>query len=247
MTKKQPSLKKQSKSERARRNLLIATKKAVFFRERGELVKSRKIFKRIIKKAKVLKNSINKTDQNKYVEIMGEWIIQLRHEGKYSLNLALSEAMSVYNYSRNKQLGNPKAIRGVSNTMMNLEGYEFAQSYLKEMLELLTKNDSARVGDTLGHLAHSLFRSGKVAEAEKMIVEAIEKIDLNSGNSSDLEVAVWRTQAMMVQALILNLEGRLSEAIKMVDEAFKIAKKNKLSARIDQTKWLASYLKHEKK
>ena len=214
-----------------REKLPLEIRSAVQRRERGDLKSARKIFENVLRKAEELKKSPDIDDQDAYIGIMGEWIIQLRHEGKRKLEEALDVAISVYEYNQKHQRDNPNALRGVSNTNIDLENYEIATGYLKETIALLPESDSARKGEAMSHLAKCLFRTGKVDNAEKVIEESLRLIDQNTAGMKPMFIAVWKSHALKVKALILNSEGRHKEAMLLAKRSLAFAQKFRLAIR----------------
>jgi tetratricopeptide (TPR) repeat protein len=212
---------------------------AVTAREQGDVKKSAQLFSKLLPELEILKNSPNLSDRQIYSQIMGEIIIQYRHEAKASLAKALGLAHSLY-FSTPQD---PNVIRGLSNTLMNLEAYEIAEKYLRHMLEFLPKTDSAWIGDTQAHLSRCLFRTNKIDQAKTLIDSALVNIDCNSGNSPVLNIAVWKSHALMVKALILNSQHHQNEAIVLAKEANDLAKKEKLKIRTEESQQLLDFLK----
>ncbi len=225
--------------------LLSKTKTAVRLRESGDIKKSGKLFAEISANLKTLKSSSDSQDQDAYIQIIGEIVIQYRHEGKNSYLQALNLARSVYQYAKQKVRKNPVAVRAVSNTLMDLESYELAEKYLREMLSLIPSEETAKLGDTQAHLAKCLYRTSKIDEAEKQIEQALFKIDMNNGSSSKMHIVVWKSYALCVKALILNSKGQIKEAIKEAEQAHQLAKKEHLAMRIEEAKQILEYLRSE--
>jgi len=223
--------------------LLEKTKNAIRLREGGKLDLSRKLFSEIVTEAEVLSKSHDKKELDAYIYIMSEWVIQLRHEGKRYYLKALEKARNVYNFSKLNKINNPRAVRGISNTLMNLEAYEVAEDYLEEMLNLIPETDSARRGDIMTHLARCYFRTGQISLAEKELGKAIGNIDKNIGGSSALEIAVWKSHALIVKTLLLNSKGKFKEALKESQNAFKIAEKENAILRMKEATEIINFLK----
>jgi tetratricopeptide (TPR) repeat protein len=225
-----------------RKELLKELREVVTTREHGQTDISGKKFDDIIKEAEDLKRTNDREDWQVYIQIIGEYVIQLRHEGNRSYMKALSVAQNLYSFNKSKDLKNPRAIRSVSNTLMNLEAYEVASDYLKELIETIPKEDSAQLGDAMAHFARCNFRMGKVEEAEKILNEALENLDKNSGGSSPLEIAAWKSHALVVKAIILNSRGETKEALSDAEKALKMAKKENVIPRIKEITEVINYL-----
>ena len=228
-----------------RNQLLQEVTQAVSLRESDNLAASKKLFITLTKRVSALARSPKTEDRNLYIKVIGEYVIQLRHEGAKAFQEALKLARSLYTYNRDYSLNNPFAIRGVSNTLMNLEGYEMAEKYLREILNLIPASDSAKKGDTLAHLSRCLFRQGKVDPASGLIDEAITLIDQNTENAPEMNLAVWKSHALMVKALLLNSRGDKTNAISLVKEAGVLSGKFNLVIRINQSRELLDYLQKQ--
>lgn len=223
--------------------LLLKLKEAIETREHGNTEISQKMFADILNDAESLKQSNQAEDQRAYIQIMAEYVIQLRHEGNKSYIKALSVARDLYAFNKSNNLKNPRAVRAVSNTLMNLEAYEVAFDYLKELIEITPKEDSARLGDVMAHFARCNFRMGKISEAEKILDEALKNLDKNSGKSSSLEIAAWKSHALVVKAIILNSKGDIKEALSELQIALEIAQKENVIPRIIEITEVIKYLK----
>lgn len=226
-----------------REKLLKKLKEIVEVREHGQTDISGQMFSDLLKEIEGLKQSKDIEDQEAYIRIISEYVIQLRHEGNRSYMKALGVAQNLYAFNKSNNLKNPRAIRTVSNTLMNLEAYEVAFDYLKELIAVVPKEDSARLGDAMAHFARCNFRIGKVEEAEEILSEALENIDKNSGKSSSLEIAAWKSHALVVKAIILNSKGELKEALSEAEKALEIAKKENVVPRIKEITEVINYLK----
>jgi tetratricopeptide (TPR) repeat protein len=212
---------------------------AVIAREQGNLIKSAQLFSDLLPELENLKNSPDPSDQQTYVHIMGEIVIQYRHEGKAALTKALDLAQSLYLYAPR----DPNAIRGLSNTLMNLEAYELAEKYLREMLTHIPETNSAWLGDTQAHLSRCLFRTNKLEQANSLIDSALTNISANTANVPVLNIAVWKSHALMVKALILNSQHHRNEAIVLAQKANDLVIKEKLKLRTEEAKQLLDFLR----
>ena len=230
-----------------REKILEKLSEAIRVREDGNLKESRQLFSELIKETSSLRNSQGLEDKNLYVRISSEWVIQLRLEGKSLFSEALKEARKIYDYSQANNLKNPRAVRGLSNTLMDMRNYEIAEGYLREMINLVPAGDSARAGDAMAHLAICFLRMGKVSKAQDTINEAISKIEADTGGSDSLEIAVWKSHAFIVLALILNSKGRVKEAIQYAKEALEMAKKEKAFQRVQDATKTIDYLESKLK
>ena len=226
--------------------ILKQNEAAIRVRENGDLVKSRRMFGEMLPEVNLLKDSKDLSDLDVYFRVMGEWVIQLRHEGKSLLQKALKIAREMYEITKQKQRENPRVIRGVSNTLMNLEAYELAESYLKKMLKIIPQSDSARIGDAQAHLARCLFRTSKIKESKALIDEALVAIGRNTDNALLLEIAAWKSHALMVKSLVQNSEGKKKLAIIAVKEALALAKKENIIPRVHEAEELIEFLLSKK-
>ena len=176
---------------------------------------------------------------------MGQWVIQQRLEGKKALTDALALAQKIYALDT----ANPVGLRGLSNTLMNLENYESAQGYLRQALTKIPPSNPARLGDVQAHLARCLFRTGKPSQALSLVEQALTNIakgvDLEIETNPDLVVSVAKTDALLVKALVLNSRGRTSESLLLCQSAKKIAKQYQLAFRLQEIRPFIEYLKNK--
>jgi tetratricopeptide (TPR) repeat protein len=225
-----------------RKKLMGELKEAIEVREKGDLEKSKRSFEKLLGQVESLRDSSYLEDQRAYVLVMSEGVIQLRHEGKRVMTEALGIARELYKYARLKRLDDYRAVRAVSNTLIDLGDYEGAEAYLREMLSLIPAGDSAKIGDTKAHLARCLFRMGRLQEVEMIIDEAIEGIDENTSGWSKMHIAVWKSHALMVKALIFNVRSEREKALRFAKEALGLAKKQGLAVRVGEARSLVECL-----
>jgi tetratricopeptide (TPR) repeat protein len=228
---------------KTREELLNKLREATEAREHGRTDISSKIFANILSDIGTLKKSKDREDLNAYILVMSEYIIQLRHEGKRSYMKALKIGQDLYAFNKSEDLQNSRAVRGISNTLLNLEAYEVAFDYLKELISLTPKEDSARQGDALAHLARCMFRMGKLNQAESTLNDAIKGIEANSGKSSSIEIAVWKSHALIVKAIILNSKGNIKKALSEAESALEVAEESNVVPRINESTEIVNYLK----
>ncbi len=200
---------------------------AVRERESGNLIKSRLLFQQVLEATALFLESENPIEKQEFMGIRGQWIIQLRLEGKSKYEEALDEAEKLYLLSKT-------TVRGISNTYMNLENYELAEKYLQELLTTISPDQSTTLGDAQAHLARCYFRMGKITDAVVLIDVALENIDRNSGQLPELTVAANKSHALWTKALIANSEGDKEMAKKIANQAMVIAKDNNLKFRIGE-------------
>lgn len=215
-------------------------KTAIDLREQGKLDNSRVLFEKIIEETEaILKKDGTKEAKYLYLEVMGEYVIQIRLEAQKKLMEALELGRSLLSFDKRNNINHPLSIRSVSNTLINLEKFEEAIPYLKKLIKLY-RDSSAQAGDTRGHLARCLLRIGKLSEAKKAIDKSIEEIEKNSAKIDD--TSAWFSHALMVKALVLNAESKKREALSFAKKALRIAEKGKKAFRIDQAKTLIEQL-----
>jgi tetratricopeptide (TPR) repeat protein len=77
-------------------------RKAIELREKGDLKRSRAIFNLLIDKVKHFEKSSSKKEKRLYQAVMGEYVIQLRHEASRLLENALKIAEKIYGSSKEK-------------------------------------------------------------------------------------------------------------------------------------------------
>jgi ankyrin repeat protein len=83
---------------------------------------------------------------------------------------------------------------------------------------------------------------GKCDEAEKMLDKALENIEVNSRKSSPIEIAAWKSHALIVKAIILNSRGDLKAALSESQKALEVAKKRNIVPRINEATEVINYL-----
>lgn len=221
-----------------RDDLLKLTQQATLAREHGDLVKSKELFSQIYSQLDALKSSLDPEDKNAYVGIMGEYIIQIRHEAMSSASQALSISKELYAYAQTQNIPAPHlgySLRGTADTLMDMGRFEEAEKYVLKMLASLDPTNSASVGDTTAHLARCLFRQGKLDEASQKIDEALLLIEQNTGKSEPLPVAVWTSSALMTKAL-------LHKSLDLANQALALAKSQNLAVRTQQAQALVDFL-----
>ena len=226
-----------------RESLIKQAHEAAVFREEGKFIKSREKFERILEKINLLKDSKDTNDNNAYVDIMGHWIVQLRNEGRSKLIEALGVARNVYDYSKDKGLNNANAVAVVSNTLLNLEGYELAEKYLKERIEYAKDDDPYKYAEAIMHYARCLFRTGRVEEARVQLDKAFEITQKKKSGLSDIGKSPILSGLYFLNALMLNQKNELPQAIGSAEEALKIAKKNNIKIRVSQISGLLDFLR----
>jgi len=220
-------------------------KQAIDTRERGELSKSRRLFESLLKD---LEKQLHKDSTKKlkyiYATAMGEYVIQYRLESRQLNHEALDLGRKLLEYDRRHKLDNPLSLRSVSNTLLNIGGYEEAEDYVKRIIKLY-RNNSGRQGDSEAHLAYVCLRTNRTKEAEELIGRAINNIKKNTGD--ELYISIWLSHALMVKSLIYNTKGKLIEAIETAKEALKVAKTDNRVFRIKQAQELIDFLKKKLK
>ena len=216
-------------------------KKAIDIREEGKLKESRPLFESLILDIKKLlaKDSSQKL-KNIYATAMGEYVIQYRLEARQLNHDALDLGRKLLEYDRRHKLDNPLSIRSVSNTLLNIGGYEEAEDYVKRIIKLY-RNNSGRQGDSEAHLAYVYLRTNRIKEAEVLIGRAINNIKRNTGDEP--YISIWLSHALMVKSLIYNAKGKPKEAIESAKEALKVAKKDNRVFRMKQAEELVNFLK----
>jgi len=213
---------------------------AIYIRENGDLQSSRILFDRLISKVKKsLGVESPKEFKNFYVTAMGEYVIQYRLEGGKKYGDALKVGLEVYEFNKKNNLKNLFGPRSVSHVFQNLDNFEEAEPYLRELISL-TDNNPYRQGDEMAHLSLCLFRTGRVEEAEKLIDVAIKKISASGSDEKYKNVPYSRS--LMFKALILNGQGKKVEALNLAREALQIAEKDNLPFRIMQARVLVNLL-----
>jgi len=213
---------------------------AIEIREKGNLKKSRTLFEDLIEDFEDLqKEKLSKELQLFYTTALAEYVIQYRLEAKELLSKALGLGEKLLKYDKKHKINNPLSLRAISNTLIDLQGYEKAIDYLRRMIPLY-KNNSARRGDTRAHLAYCLLRSGQIRKSEKEINKAIKEILENSSRGEYLTIK--HSYALMVEALILNAKGALSEASSSARKSLEVAKSKNRVFRMKQAKELIDYL-----
>lgn len=218
---------------------------AIEIREKGNLKKSRTLFEDLIEDfADLQKEQLSKEFQLLYTTALAEYVIQYRLEAKELLSEALGLGEKLLNYDNKHKISNPLSLRSISNTLIDLQGYEKAIDFLGKTIPL-HKNNSARRGDTRAHLAYCLLRSGQIGKAEKEIGKAIKEILENS--SSEKYSTIKHSYALMVKALVLNTRGALPEALSKAKESLKVAESKNRVFRIKQAKELIDYLENKAK
>ena len=226
-------------------DFLDKTAQAVAQRESGDLVASRKSFQDLFVEAEKLKQSSQKSARDLYIGFMGQWVIQQRLEGKKALTDALALAQKIYALDT----ANPVGLRGLSNTLMNLENYESAEWYLRQALLKIPSSNPVRLGDVQAHLARCLFRTGKLSQALALVEQALSNIakgvDPTIEINPELVVSVAKTHALLVKALVLNSRGRTSESLLLCQSAKKIAKQYQLAFRLQEIRPFIEYLKNK--
>ncbi len=219
-------------------------KKAIDIREEGALKKSRPLFESLIFDIKkLLAKDSSPRLKNIYATAMGEFVIQHRLEARQLNHEALDLGRKLLEYDRRYKLDNPLSIRSVSNTLLNIGGYEEAEDYVKEIIKLY-QNNSGRQGDSEAHLAYVYLRTNRIKEAEELISRAIDHIKRNT--AEEPYVSIWLSHALMVKSLISNAKGKPIEALAAAEEALKVAKKDNRVFRIKQAKELVNFLKEER-
>ena len=166
---------------------------------------------------------------------MGELLITRRHESKDILKITLDKALEVYEWAKDKHITGQYlayAIRGVSNTLMDQNRFEEAEPYLREMLTQMDPKDLSYIGDTETHLAKCLLRQGKLEAAKEIIPGALQKIDQNTADP--MRIAVWKSHALLVKALVVHAEGDNQQAESILGEALSIARSQNLSVRTSE-------------
>ena len=226
-----------------RENLIKQTQEAAVLREEGKFDESQIMFDKILDEISVLRDSKDIEDNNTYVGIMGHWIVQTRNEGRSKLIEALHVAQAVYDYSKDKGLNNANAVSGVSNTLLNLEGYELAEKYLKEKMKYAKSDDPYKYAESIMHYARCLFRTGRVEEAEESLQKAVKITQEKESVLSDIEKAPILSGLFFMKALIMNQKNKLPQAIENAEEALKIAKENDITIRMSQIGGFLDYLR----
>lgn len=215
-------------------------KQAIDTREKGELSKSRRLFESLLKDIeKQLHKDSSKKLKYIYATAMGEYVIQYRLEARQLQHEALDLGRKLLEYDRKHKLNNPLSIRSVSNTLLNIGGYEEAEDYVKTIVRLY-RNNSGRQGDSEAHLAYVYLRTSRIKEAEVLIGRAIDNIKRNTGDEP--YISIWLSHALMVKSLIYNANGKLIEAIESAKEALKVAKTDNRVFRIKQAQELIDFL-----
>lgn len=215
-------------------------KKAIDIREEGKLKESRPLFESLILDIKKLfaKDSSQKL-KNIYATATGEYVIQYRLESRQLQHEALDLGRKLLEYDRRHKLNNPLSIRSVSNTLLNIGGYEEAEDYLKRIIKLY-RNNSGRQGDSEAHLAYVYLRTARIKEAEVLIGRAINNIKRNTGDEP--YISIWLSHALAVKSLIYNANGKPKKAIESAMESLKVAKKDNRVFRVKQAQELIKYL-----
>lgn len=200
--------------------------KAITLRETGKLDESHRLFLTIL-------NTV-KSHDSQYVQLMAEYIIQLRLEAKNILEQALDMAKALYAENPHDSF----AIRSVSNTLINLGGFEEAVPLLKDLCQLYT-NNSLRLGEAQAHLSYAYLRTGKIRLANQLVKTAIHNIELNTAQENYVEVR--SSFAYIVKSLIgVTLDNSLA-ASRDANVARKLANRSGSSHRIRQANELRVY------
>ncbi len=206
--------------------------KIIEIREAGKLKIAKRTFLLPIKQIS--------QDDSIYPRAMAEYIILLRLEAKELLGQALKLGQELLSFEQNKPAVDPLSIRSVSNTLVDLGGFEAAIPLLKKLSTLYPDN-SLRLGETQAHLSLAYLRVGRVEEASKLIKVAIKNIKDNTARENYIEVRI--SYAYMVQSLIFNSLGQKDSAIKSAEKSLEIANHGNAIHRVSQAKELLSFLK----
>jgi tetratricopeptide (TPR) repeat protein len=210
-------------------------------RESGDLNKSNKLLRTIIKDLKSLLHKNSSRELNDlYIRAVGHYVIQKRLEAKELFKEALNTSKNLQDFTQKENIKSSEALRSLAHVLIDMGEYEIAEKYLRQLVEL-NKEDINKLSDAKSHLARCLHRMGKLKEAERLIGEAVKGFE--NSNSMDEYFSVWYTRALMFKAYILDASGKRKEAIRVAEKSLKIAERENRVFRIDQAKRQVEYLK----
>lgn len=204
-------------------NIDQSLEEVIQMRERGDLEGSRQGFE-------LLREQIDKGHPS-YNRLTGEFVIQLRLEGKRKLEQALSLGRELYNHDREKNIGDSSCIRAVSNALIDLGYFESAIPLLLRLSKYY-KDNSLRLGEIQSHLAYAYLRTGRISESSILVETAIQNIEANTAKENYVEVR--SSYSLMVRSLIELQLGEKKLALSTITQALSLAKKGKAIYRITQ-------------
>ncbi|KKS17454.1 MAG: hypothetical protein UU77_C0002G0014 [candidate division WWE3 bacterium GW2011_GWC1_41_7] len=158
------------------------------------------------------------------------------HKLKASQELQIAEKFATESYNTAREKGSKEihALRAVISILESRGMFENAIPYTKKYIEL--QGGPGSKGDIESHLANFLLRTGKSEEALETVNKAIANIEAGWESEREPHRSVWKSKALTVKALILFNSGQKEEALKLVDEAWELAKEQKLITRLSQIK-----------
>ena len=150
--------------------------------------------------------------------------------GATYINEGFEIAQESINLARKYKVNLPSPLRAALSLANAIGNFELEIKYCQEAVALMKA--SMFKADLMSHLALCLLRTGKVDEAEKIVVEAEELFKKNWEEEREPHRSIWKCKMLRTKGLILYNKGNLAAAKKLGEEAKQLAVEKDLKVRI---------------